>query len=274
MPLYMDIHKIPEGAEEELIKAHLKDIAIQDQFGANCQTYWLNKTSGTANCLIEAPSAEHANALHKAAHGMEAAKVIEVNKDVVEAFLGQIDKTEAALDPATTQVGSAIRIILFTDIVGSTKMTQTLGDEGAMHVLNDHDTIVRNALSKNGGREIKHTGDGIMASFTSVAGSIKCAMDIQQKIFENEHENPQINLQVKIGLSVGEPVEKNNDLFGTAVQLAARICDHARADQILITHTVKDLCLGKGFKFASEKDILFKGFTEPTILNSVIWQGN
>ena len=60
------------------MKAHLADIAIQEQFGVISKTYWLNKMTGTANCLIEAESAEHANALHKASHGLEAHKIIEV----------------------------------------------------------------------------------------------------------------------------------------------------------------------------------------------------
>lgn len=136
----MDLHNIPGATEDDLVKAHLADIAIQDQFGVTCKTYWLNKKMGTVNCLIEADSAEQANALHKASHGLEAHKMIEVNEAVVEQFLGQIDETAAAKDPATRQTGSSIRVILFTDIVGSTQMTQDHGDEAAMRVLQVHDT--------------------------------------------------------------------------------------------------------------------------------------
>ena len=79
MPLFMDFHDLPDASEEDLTKAHLADIAIQDKFGVTTKTYWLNKKAGTANCLIDAPSAEQANALHKASHGLVADKIIEVN---------------------------------------------------------------------------------------------------------------------------------------------------------------------------------------------------
>lgn len=274
MPLYMDIHKIPGATEEDMTKAHLADIAIQDQYGATVYTYWLNKKSGTANCLMEAPNAERANAMHRASHGMEAEKLIEVNEAVVEAFLGRIDQTAVAIDHATSQSGSSLRIILFTDMVGSTQMTQELGDAAAMQVLRIHDIIVRGALEKRGGREVKHTGDGIMASFTSVAGSVDCAIDIQRGISDNNQADAHHQLRVRIGLSAGEPVEENQDLFGTSVQLAARICDHAAAEEILVAHTVQELSAGKGFEFGQPDEVLMKGFPTPTKIISVIWRAN
>ena len=79
-------------------------------------------------------------------------------------------------------------------------MTQELGDELAMSVLHAHDTIVRAALEQHGGREVKHTGDGIMASFASVAGSVRCSIDIQQGIAEQNKTDTNYSFQVKIGL--------------------------------------------------------------------------
>ncbi len=73
-----------------------------------------------------------------------------------------------------------IRTVLFTDIVGSTALTQELGDEDAMELVHLHDKIVRAALESSDGREVKHTGDGIMASFVSAAAAIKCAAQIQR----------------------------------------------------------------------------------------------
>ena len=273
MPLFMDVHSVPYASEEDMAKAHLADIAIQDKFGVTLKTYWLNKRTGTANCLVESPSAEQVNALHKASHGLEAHKIIEVSEAVVEAFLGNIDQTPVAIDPATTQTGSSLRIILFTDIVGSAQMTQDFGDEAAMRVLHVHDTIIRGALKKHGGSEVKHTGDGIMASFASVSGSVNSAIDMQKGIGDYNQADPEMKLHVRIGLSAGEPVEENQDLFGIAVQLASRICNHADAEGILIAHTVQELCAGKGFEFGKPDEVLFKGFDTPTRIGSVIWQG-
>ena len=272
MPLFMDLHEVPNVKEEDMANAHLADISVQDQFGVTCQTYWLNTATGTSNCLLEAPSVEQANAMHRASHGMVATKLIEVDEMVVEAFLGQVKHTAAAINHGTRRPDSGLRIILFTDIVGSTQMTQELGDEGAMAVLQVHDIIVRDALGKHGGSEVKHTGDGIMASFSSVAGSLNCAIDTQRGIRDNNLTNPSHDLHVRIGLCAGEPVEKNQDLFGTSVQLAARICDHAGADEILVARTVQELSAGKGFTFGKADDVLMKGFTSPTSLDLVVWE--
>jgi class 3 adenylate cyclase len=272
MPFFMDRHDVHGATDEELAEAHLADIAMQDQFGVNMLTYWHSKETGHLNCLVEAPSAEAANAVHGASHGMSAIEVIEVDKTVVEAFIGRIDQTPVALDHATTDAGTALRIILFTDMVGSTAMTQKLGDAAAMDILANHDTTVRTALQKHGGREVKHTGDGIMASFVSVSGSVQSAIDIQRALNDHNQTNPDQALNVKIGLCAGEPVEKNKDLFGASVQLAARICDHARAEEIKVTHTVQDLCLGKGFQFENPQEVMFKGFDEPIRITDVQWQ--
>ena len=82
-------------------------------------------------------------------------------------------------------------------------------------LLGVHDTIVRDALSASGGREIKHTGDGIMASFVSPAGAVRCAIQIQRELEKHAQANPEHPLKVRVGAAAGEPVEQHNDLFGS-----------------------------------------------------------
>src|SRR6266576_2807905 len=124
----------------------------------------------------------------------------------------------------------------------STTFTQSLGDEAAIALLGVHDTIVRNALSALGGREVKHTGDGIMASFVSTAGAVRCAIQIQRELAKHEKANPERPLKVRVGAAAGEPVEQHNDLFGCTVQLAARLCAHAQPEQILVSNAIAELC--------------------------------
>src|SRR5256886_14302947 len=83
-----------------------------------------------------------------------------------------------------------IRTVLFTDVVNSTTLTQSLGDEAALAILGVHDVIVRDALSALGGREVKHTGDGIMASFVSAAGAVRCAIQVQRELARHAQANP------------------------------------------------------------------------------------
>jgi class 3 adenylate cyclase len=154
---------------------------------------------------------------------------------------------------------------------GSTTLTQKLGDDQAMKLIRIHNDIIRGALHARGGNEVKHTGDGIMASFISPKRAVECAIDVQRQFAVHNENQDHIPIRVRIGLSAGEPVEENRDLFGACVQLAARACAHAQAGQILVARTVHDLCLGKGFQFADIGDVPLKGFDEPVRLYEVNW---
>src|SRR5439155_26351084 len=177
-------------------------------------------------------------------------KIIEVEPDGAEVFLGGTETNNVGA--VRLDVGGAhtrdpgIRTILFTDIVDSTTLTHSLADEAALALLGVHDTIVRNALADLGGREVKHTGDGIMASFVSAAGAVRCAIQIQRELAKHEEAQPERPLKIRVGAAAGEPVEQHNDLFGSTVQLAARLCAHAQPEQILVTNAVAELCIGKG----------------------------
>ena len=133
--------------------------------------------------------------------------------------------------PPTDRAGSyvphgpaALRVIMFTDLKDSTAMTTRLGETKALHLLRIHNAFTRNALREHAGREVKHLGDGIMASFASVVQALDCAISIQKTLASFNCENAETPLHLRIGLSAGEPVEDDNDLFGATVQLAARLC--------------------------------------------------
>jgi class 3 adenylate cyclase len=152
---------------------------------------------------------------------------------------------------------TAFRAILFTDIEGSTARTMRVGDAGAMRLLRAHDAIVRAALATCGGLEVKHTGDGIMASFSSVTDAVRCAIEIQSKVAK------------RVGVSCGEPVTEECDLFGAAVELAARLCGQGSAGGILVSSAVREVCLGKGFEFEDLGVADLKGFEEPVRLYGI-----
>ena len=162
MPLYMDIHNLPEGTTpEDVAKAHAKDMETQRKYGVEYAKYWVNDTGRKVFCLAHAPSAEAAEQVHREAHGLMPEKIIEVEPDVAEVFLGGTETSPAGavLLPggAPNERDPGIRTILFTDIVNSTTLTQLLGDEAALAILGVHDAIVRDALSALGGREIKRS---------------------------------------------------------------------------------------------------------------------
>jgi class 3 adenylate cyclase len=276
MPLYMDIHEIPGGVSaEDVAKAHHEDVKIEDKYGVHYHKYWVNEKAGKIFCLCHAPNAEAAIQVHREAHGLVADKVIEIQPELAEGFLGGVEVNEAGaalLPGATNERDPGIRTVLFTDVVNSTALTQSLGDEAALAILGVHDSIVRDALSTVGGREVKHTGDGIMASFVSAASAVRCAIQIQRELDKHAQANPERPLKVRVGAAAGEPVERNNDLFGSTVQLAARLCGHAQPEQILVSGAIADLCIGKGLSFEDVGEVTLKGFDSPIRAHAAAWK--
>ena len=183
---------------------------------------------------------------------------------LIEEFAGPPEKL-ASLEPG------AFRTILFTDMEGSTSLTQKLGDARAQEVLRTHNRVVRDALKAHNGSETKHTGDGIMASFTSASSALQAAVAIQKALADHNDASPATAIRVRIGLNAGEPVAEDEDLFGTAVQLAARVCDKAEAGQILVADVVQQLAAGKGFAFTDKGEAALKGFEKPVRLHEVRW---
>ncbi|MBA2623827.1 MAG: DUF4242 domain-containing protein [Chthoniobacterales bacterium] len=277
MPLYMDIHEIHGATSEDMAKAHAADAETQRKYGVNYRKYWFNETCGKAFCLVEAPNAEAAIRVHREAHGHLADKIIEVAPELAEGFLGggEVNSAGAALLPGDADPARdpGIRTIMFTDIVGSTALTQSHGDDAAMEFLRVHDTIVREALVASKGREVKHTGDGIMASFVSAAAAVRCATQIQRELALRAQEGKEHSIKVRIGGAAGEPVERENDIFGSTVQLASRLCARAEPDQILVSNVVAELCIGKRIMFRNLGEVSFKGFDLPVHVHAVEWLG-
>lgn len=271
MPIYVDLHDdLGEVTEEDILAAHRRDLEIQDKHGVQFLTYWFNSPDGHAFCLVSAPTKDAAIACHKESHGLVPHKMIEVNRPTVTQFMGDWTMyvpDGARLDGPGSEVDTGLRAIMFTDLVGSTDMSSRLGDHRALETLRRHDEVVREALASTGGREVKHTGDGILASFTHVSRAIDAAVKIQSVFGADSQELAGINLRV--GISAGEPVAESNDIFGAAVSMAARICAHASPGQILVSSAVRDLSIGKRFTFVDRGPIALKGFDEPIRLYEV-----
>ena len=273
MPVYMDRHYIEGATRHAIADAHQKDLALQDKYHVKFLTYWFDEMRCTAFCLIEAPNRDTIERAHDEAHGLVPNEIIEVDPAVVDAFLGRI-KDPPATSPEKsegTRVDPGFRAIMFTDLKDSTRMTTLYGDAKALHLLHVHNALTRNSLNAHRGREIKHTGDGIMASFASVPDAVECAIDIQKAFAAYNQEHAEAPLYLRIGLSAGEPIEEHGDLFGKAVQLAARLCAHAEPAQILIDQVVLDQWSGKQLPFADLGEVTPKGFAYAVRVYEVQW---
>ena len=258
MPLFLDRHDVPGANAVQIADAHKLDLELQDKYHVRYVTYWYDDRNGAVFCLAEGPDRDALSAVHREAHGLVADNLIEVGEGPINAFLGE----RPNFAPGEPYVAPGVRVILFTDICDSTSQTALLGDEGFMAVLRTHDQLVRSALEQHAGREVKHTGDGIMASFTSVASALDTAIAVQQALRTRDGGDDQ-QLRVRIGISVGEPVTDHDDLFGTTVQLSARLCSVAAPGGISVSNAVRELCAGKHFEFHAPTDHELKGFAEP-----------
>jgi class 3 adenylate cyclase len=268
MPIYLDRHFVEGATKHAVANAHQKDLDIQAKHDIQFLTYWFDEARCTAFCLVNAQNKEAVRLAHNEAHGLVPSEILEVDPKVVEAFLGRI-KDPAPVDTSSGKSGevpidSGFRTIMFTDLKDSTLMTTIFGDSKALHLLHIHNALIRNGLRDHGGREVKHTGDGIMASFAFTKNAIECAINIQRGFAAYNHENPDAPMHIRIGMSAGEPIEEHGDLFGKAVQLAARICAHAEPGKILVAHVVQEQCKGTSLTFSDLGQVTPKGFVEAT----------
>jgi class 3 adenylate cyclase len=267
MPLFLDRHDLSGATPDAIAAAHTQDVDIQGRYGVEYLTYWFDYDRQRAFCLASGPDRDAVIAVHREGHGLIAHEVIAVDGADVQRFLGPVHEHTVG----EAYVETAFRTILFTDMVGSTRLTQQLGDRSAMELVRLHDRIARGAVERHGGTEVKHTGDGLMASFRSVSAALEAAVAIQRSLADHNRTATHA-LEIRIGVAAGEPVVENDDLFGAAVQLASRLCDRATSGSILVSAAVRDLAIGKQFAFARRGRLTMKGFDEPVGVFEVAWR--
>jgi class 3 adenylate cyclase len=272
MPIFMDRHDAPQGTtQENLAELHRRDLEVQDKYGVRYMTYWFDADRSTGFCLVDAPDAATAQRVHSESHGLVASQIIPVELAAVEAFLGRIGDPRAASGAAAATTDAGLRAVMFTDIVGSTEMTARLGDAAALELVRVHDALVRRGLVAHSGREVKHTGDGIMAAFDQVPNAVRAGADIQRRFSAYNDQAPE-SLRVRIGIHAGEPVAEHNDLFGATVQLASRLCSEAEADGIIVSVQVRELCDEDSARFIALGERRLKGFAEGTPVFRFEWR--
>jgi class 3 adenylate cyclase len=267
MPLFLDRHDLSGATPDAIAAAHTQDVDIQGRYGVEYLTYWFDYDRQRAFCLASGPDRDAVIAVHREGHGLIAHEVIAVDGADVQRFLGPVHEHTVG----EAYVETAFRTILFTDMVGSTRLTQQLGDRSAMELVRLHDRIARGAVERHGGTEVKHTGDGLMASFRSVSAALEAAVAIQRSLADHNRTATHA-LEIRIGVAAGEPVVENDDLFGAAVQLASRLCDRATSGSILVSAAVRDLAIGKQFAFARRGRLTMEGFDEPVGVFEVAWR--
>ena len=270
MPLFLDRHYVEGIGESDIAMAHEQDLAIQDEYGAKFLTFWFDEGRHTTFCLVSADSQDLISTIHNKAHGQIPNDVVEVDQTEIMSFMGRIADIPSGERGDGMVVDKGIRTIMFTDLVGYTSMMSRLGDNRAFKLLREHNNVVRDSLTRFAGREVKHTGDGIMASFDDADQAVRAAIEITAGIASISVPDLEENLSIRIGMTAGEPLEEGGDLFGSVVNLASRLCDFAEAGEILLSgECVAEMTDGQ-FTLESVGNVSIRGFDEPISVSKVI----
>jgi class 3 adenylate cyclase len=142
--------------------------------------------------------------------------------------------------------------VLFTDIVGSTERASRIGDRRWSRLLDTHDRVARELVERSGGRLVKSTGDGILATFDSPGAAIRCATALRDRLQE-------VGVEIRAGLHTGEIQPRGADVGGIAVHVAARVMGAAGDGEVLVSRTVRDLVAGSDVVLEDRGSYALKG---------------
>lgn len=234
----MDLHVVPGITPRMMAEGHRRDLEVQNEFNCQCITYWLDEDLGRAFCLAHAPDKESLRSTHLKAHGVEPLEIIEVTEDLVASFLGRTKDPDTYYTDGNTNLkifnDPAFRIILVTETDHFRLLELRMGKEKSRnHIALAHSKI-DNAIKEKDGSRVR--GEEFIASFKSVFRAIDCALKIQKELQELSQE-----LNLKIKLHAGLPVEKDQFLFGEVINLAKFMSNTGKSGQIILSPIVRDL---------------------------------
>lgn len=161
--------------------------------------------------------------------------------------------------------------ILITDLVGSTGLESRVGPARADELRREHFSVLRNAIGAGEGREVKNTGDGVMVAFASSSGAVECGVRMQQ-LMERRNRAAEEPLHLRIGIAAGETTAEAGDYFGMPSIEAARLCDQASSDGILVSLVAKMMAgRPEGSSFESVGVLHLRGIPDPMEAFAVGW---
>ena len=161
----------------------------------------------------------------------------------------------------------------FSDIESSTEQAERLGDDRWFKALTAHNTIIEGLVGDYGGKVIKSVGDGFMLTFPGATQAGRCAIAIQRAMAEHAITDPDLGVRVRMGLHTGEAIEADGDLFGTHVNMAARVANLARGRQIMVSSLTRAIAQSAGdLEFGPEHGVTLKGLTGTHNVCELIWE--
>jgi len=255
MPLYMDRHDAPETITPEMIAAmHAADLKIQNKYNCRAITYWFDNTRKSAFCLIDAPNKQSLKNMHNAAHGDVPHKIIKVDPQVVETFLGRIEDPQSTIDNNDPIEDSAFRTIMVIELDRtSLKKPKTPKVKTS---LENYSKFIVKTIKQHKGRIVTQNLEYFLISFESASRGVTCALKIQSKFSEFIRQAAAVGINLKISLSGDSPVTDNKNFFESAIKLAERMC-HVDKASIIVSSEVNDLFISESFKVVKNTSLLY-----------------
>jgi len=239
MPIFMDRHDIVGVTAQDVAEAHQKDLKIQDKFGCKALTYWFDEERGTAFCLIDADNSKAVEAMHEEAHGLIPHRIIEVNSNLVETFLGRIEDPKVEDNTGKRDLliieEPAFRALLLAELknIPSIHLEQSMASVNSL--ISHCRQIIQSKMEEFNGKEVELSVHGYTASFASVTNAVQCAIEIQ-----NHFRESGMNIQLGMSISAGDPVTQKEEFFGEVVQSAVRLCHIASEGEVILSSKVKE----------------------------------
>jgi len=170
------------------------------------------------------------------------------------------------------EAGVGLLTVVFTDVERSTEMATTLGDEAAREALRVHEDVVRRMVAEHEGREVRGMGDGFMLCFAIPRRAISCAVAIQRELARH-NQRARVPVRVRIGMNTGEVLQEPHEIYGEAVNAAARITAKADGGEVLASEVVRQLAgTMPGLSFVDRGRFRLKGFSDRWRLYQVRWE--
>ena len=275
MPMYMDIHEVRGATAEDVAKAHIADVKTQGKYGVEYHKYWFNESTGKIFCLCSAPSPEAAATVHREAHGLVASKIIEVAPEVAEGFLGGTRSQSGGCGARSRRDAHSDR----------DPGIRTIAVHGHRRLDGAHAAPGRRRGhgSARGPRHDRPRRPGepraAARSSTPATASWRASCRRWRRSAAPPGSSarwPSTSRRTASSRSRSgsaprreSPSRITMDLFGSTVQLAARLCSHAQPEQSLVSNAVAELCIGKGLTFQDLGEVSLKGFDRPIRVHAV-----
>ena len=280
MAYLIEISSGPQQGERQLLtdkhvivgRSPTCDVTIDDPYVSGNQIeYWSAGDMAFARDLNSSNGSSHNG------NSINPADTLTLNSgdriDLAEGKAIIVVLQEVADAKNTSAPPSGTITFLFSDMYGSTNLVNELGDIKFREISRTHEGVLGDAIRDHEGYIVKEMGDGFMAAFASSRNAVICAMEIQKSLKILRAKQPELPINVRIGLNTGEAILENGDYFGRAVCEAARISSKAEAEQILISSVTKRMADSAGdLKFGEEMEFELKGLPGDHTVFEVYWE--